>query len=78
MCSCERHNDITKVCTCKCSHPSLARLKRYIYKHAHKCSLQNEFFAYRPATQGPVMFPIHPVCVEAEAQLMLVRIEDDE
>ena len=57
--------------------PEVPRLKRYIYRHAHKCSQEGEYFTYRPTTQGPVMFPIHPVCVEAESQLLLCRIEDD-
>ncbi len=51
--------------------------KRYIYKHAHVCSQMNELFVYRPATQGNVMYPIHPVCVETATELMQVRIEDD-
>jgi hypothetical protein len=56
----------------------MARLKRYIYKHAHECSQKNELFIYRPATQGNVMFPIAPVCIESEMELMRVRVEDDE
>lgn len=53
------------------------RLKRYIYKHAHECNQKNELYTYRPATQGNVMFPITPVCVETGTELMRVRVEDD-
>lgn len=52
------------------------RLKRYIYKHTHECQYKNELFTYYPHTTGAIMFPIHPVCIEAETELMLVRIED--
>jgi len=55
----------------------MARLKQYVYKHAHNCVHKNELFIYRPTTIGDVMFPIHPVCVETGTQLMLVRVEDD-
>jgi hypothetical protein len=78
MCPCKRHYDITKPCTCQCNHIEKAsRLKKYVYKHAHECSQKNELFVYRPATIGSVMFPIIPVCIEAEVELMRVRIEDD-
>jgi hypothetical protein len=57
---------------------TVPRLKRYIYKHAHECSHKNELYVHRPMTIGSVMFPVPPVCIETEIELMRVRIEDDE
>jgi hypothetical protein len=52
------------------------RLKRYVYRHSHDCNMKGEFYTHYPMSVGGVMFPNHPVCIEAEVPLMLVRVEE--
>ena len=52
--------------------PAFQRLKVRLYKHTHECDMKGEEYYYNPPTQGMVMFPVVPVCVQANVELELV------
>lgn len=57
--------------------PPSVRFKMFRYKHTHECPWKDQEFQYRPATQGAVMFPITPRCVEANVELKLIEVVDE-
>lgn len=60
------------------SGPSgVTRFKMFRYKHTHECPWKDQEFQYRPATQGAVMFPITPRCVDANVELELIEVVDE-
>jgi hypothetical protein len=48
------------------------RLRIRIYRHTHECSQKGAIFRYYPPTQGGLMFPVVPVCIEADVELELI------
>lgn len=56
---------------------AVPRFKMFKYKHTHDCAWKDQEYEYRPATQGAVMFPITPRCVETNVDLELIEVVDE-
>jgi hypothetical protein len=53
------------------------RLRVRIYKHTHECSQKGEIYRYFPPTRGGLMFPVVPVCIEADVELELITSDGE-